>query len=168
MGIFTKDIKSMEDLLVHGLQDIYYAEQQILKALPKMIDKASNRELVTGLKNHLEETNKQVERLQKVFEKLGKQPSGTQCPAIDGIIKEADEVAGEVADKAVLDAALINAAQAAEHYEMVRYGSLIAWARQLGRNDCVSILQKTLDEEKATDRKLTTLAEGKVNLKAAG
>jgi ferritin-like metal-binding protein YciE len=167
MGLFTKDIKSMDDLLIHGLQDIYYAEQQILKALPKMIDKATNRDLVTGLTNHLEETNKQVERLQKVFAKLGKEPSGTQCPAIDGIIKEADETAGDVADKKVLDAALINAAQAAEHYEIARYGSLVAWARQLGRNDCASVLQKTLDEEKATDQKLTALAEGKVNLRAA-
>src|SRR5580765_3073281 len=105
MGIFTKDIKSMEDLLIHGLQDIYYAEQQIIKSLPKMIEKATNRDLVAGLKGHLEETNKQIERLQKVFEKLGKQPSGAQCPAIDGIIKEADETAGEIEDKAVLDAA---------------------------------------------------------------
>src|SRR5215204_4988216 len=92
MGIFTKDIKSMEDLLIRGLQDIYYTEQQIIKSLPKMIEKATNRDLVAGLKAHLEETNKQVERLQKVFEKLGKEASGTQCPAIDGIIKEADEI----------------------------------------------------------------------------
>ena len=167
MGFFTKDIKTMDDLLIHGLQDIYYAEQQILKSLPKMIEKATNRDLITGLKGHLEETNKQVERLQKVFEKLGKEASGAQCPAIDGIIKEADETAGEVEDKKVLDAALINAAQAAEHYEIARYGSLVAWAKQLGRNDCASVLQKTLDEEKATDKKLTALAEGKVNLKAA-
>src|SRR3982750_3429310 len=112
MGIFTKDIKSMEDLLIHGLQDIYYAEQQIIKSLPKMIDKATNRDLVAGLKAHLEETNKQVERLQKAFEKLGKEAGGTQCPAIDGIIKEADEITGEIEDKAVLDAAIVAAAQA--------------------------------------------------------
>ena len=92
----------MEDLQIHGLQDSYYAEQQILKSL-KMIEKATNRDLVTGLKSHLEETNKQVERLQKVFEKLGRQPSGTQCPAIDGIIKEADETAGQIADESVLN-----------------------------------------------------------------
>jgi ferritin-like metal-binding protein YciE len=112
MGLFTKDIKSMEDLLTHGLQDIYYAEQQIIKSLPKMIEKATNRDLIAGLKGHLEETNKQIERLQKAFEKLGKQPSGTQCPAIDGIIKEADETAGEIEDKAVLDAAIVASAQA--------------------------------------------------------
>jgi ferritin-like metal-binding protein YciE len=125
MGIFTKDIKSMEDLLIHGLQDIYYAEQQILKSLPKMIDKATNRDLVAGLKSHLEETNKQVQRLDKVFEKLGKPASGTKCPAIDGIIKEADETAGEIEDKAVLDAAIVANAQAVEHYEMCRYGTLM-------------------------------------------
>ena len=120
MGIFTKDIKTMDDLLLHSLQDIYYAEQQITKALPKMIEKATNRDLSAGFKAHLEETHKQIERLEKVFEKLGKSPSGTQCPAIDGIIKEGDEVAGEVEDKAVLDAALVAAAQAVEHYEMCR------------------------------------------------
>jgi ferritin-like metal-binding protein YciE len=98
---------------------------------------------------------------------IGVKAQAVECPAIDGIIEEANETAGEVGDKAVLDAALINAAQAAEHYEIVRYGSLIAWARQLGRSDAASLLQKTLDEEKATDRKLTTIAEGKVNLRAA-
>ena len=97
----------------------------------------------------------------------GAEVKAVDCPAIDGIIEEADDVVGEIADDAVLDAALINAAQAAEHYEMARYGSLIAWAKQLGRNDCASILQKTLDEEKATDKKLTSLAESKVNLRAA-
>jgi ferritin-like metal-binding protein YciE len=97
----------------------------------------------------------------------GAKVKAVDCPAIDGIIEEADKVAGEVDDKSVLDAALINAAQAAEHYEIVRYGSLIAWARHLGRNDCAYILQKTLDEEKTTDKKLTSIAEGKVNLKAA-
>ena len=97
----------------------------------------------------------------------GAEVKAVDCPAIDGIIEEADDVAGEIVDKAVLDAALINAAQAAEHYEITRYGSLIAWARQLGRNDCAGILQQTLDEEKKTDTKLTSLAEGKVNLRAA-
>ena len=167
MGIFSKDIKTMEDLLLHGLQDIYYAEQQIIKSLPDMIEKAGNRDLVNGLKAHLDETHKQVERLDKVFAKLGKQPSGTQCPAIDGIIKEANEVAGEVEDKAVLDAAIVAAAQAVEHYEMTRYGTLVAWAKQLGRNDCASLLQQNLDEEKAADTKLNKLAEGNINRKAA-
>ena len=168
MGIFTKDIKTMNDLLLHGLQDIYYAEQQITKALPKMIDKATNRDLATGLRNHLEETQKQIERLDKVFQKLGKQPSGTKCPAIDGIISEADEIAGEVEDKAVLDAALVAGAQAVEHYEMCRYGTLIAWAEALGHDEIVRFLTTNLNEEKAANTKLNTIALRKgVNAKAS-
>ena len=168
MGLFSKDIKNMNDLFLHTLQDIYYAENQIVKALPDMIEKASDPQLKQGFKSHLRETEGHVKRLDQVFRLHGAAAKGVDCPAIDGIIEEADDVASEVADKKVLDAALINAAQAAEHYEIARYGSLVAWARELGRNDCASILQKTLDEEKATDRKLTTLAEGKINLKAAG
>ena len=168
MGIFTKDIKTMDDLLLHGLQDIYYAEQQITKALPKMIDKATNRDLTSGLTNHLEETNKQIERLQKVFEKLGQQPSGTRCPAIDGIISEADEVAGEIEDKAVLDAAIVASAQAVEHYEMCRYGTLIAWAEALGHDEIVRFLTTNLNEEKAANTKLNAVALRKgVNAKAS-
>ena len=167
MGLFTKDIKTMDDLFVHQLQDIYYAEKQLVKALPKMAEKATDRQLKQGFLSHLEETKTHVQRLEQVFQMHGVEVKAVDCPAIDGIIKEADEVTGEVADKAVLDAALINAGQAAEHYEITRYGSLIAWAKQLGRDDCASILQKTLDEEKATDRKLTTLAESRINLRAA-
>jgi ferritin-like metal-binding protein YciE len=167
MGLFTKDIKTMNDLFVHQLQDIYYAEQQLTKALPKMASKATDPQLKQGFLTHLEETKEHVARLEEVFKMHGVAVKAVDCPAIDGIIEEADETAGEVADKAVLDAALINAAQAAEHYEIVRYGSLIAWAKQLGRNDCASVLAKTLEEEKATDKKLTTLAESKVNLRAA-
>ena len=168
MGLFTKDIKTMEDMFVHGLQDIYYAEQQITKALPKMIDKATNRDLAAGLKMHLDETNKQIERLDKVFQKLDKKPSGTQCPAIDGIIKEADELAGEVADKAVLDAAIVASAQAVEHYEICRYGTLIAWAEELGHDEVVRFLTTNLNEEKAANTKLNTVALRKgVNTKAS-
>lgn len=167
MGLFTRDIKTMDDLFVHQLQDIYYAEKQILKALPKMIDKASSAELKAGFEQHLTETEGQVARLERVFRMHGAEPKAVDCPAIDGIIKEANEVAGEVADKEVLDAALIASAQAVEHYEMTRYGTLVAWARQLGRDDCAAILQQTLDEERATDQKLTQLAESRVNMKAA-
>jgi ferritin-like metal-binding protein YciE len=167
MGLFTKDIKTMNDLFAHQLQDIYYAEKQLVKALPKMADKATDKQLKDGFLTHLEETKGHVTRLEQVFKSLGFEVKAVDCPAIDGIIEEAEEVAGEVSDKKVLDAALINAAQAAEHYEIVRYGSLIAWARQLGRNDAAALLQKTLDEEKMTDRKLTSLAEGQVNLRAA-
>jgi ferritin-like metal-binding protein YciE len=130
MGLFTKDIKSMDDLFVHGLQDVYYAENQIVKSLPTMIEKATNRELAAALRNHLRETENQVARLDKVFERLGHDPKGTNCPAIDGLIDEADNVAGEVEDKKVLDAAVIASAQAIEHYEISRYGTLIAWARK--------------------------------------
>jgi ferritin-like metal-binding protein YciE len=167
MGLFTKDIKTMDDLFVHQLQDIYYAEKQLVKALPKMAEKVTDQQLKQGFLTHLDEARGHVQRLEEVFQMHGAKIKAVGCPAIDGIIKEADEVAGEVADKSVLDAALINAAQAAEHYEIARYGSLIAWARQLGRNDCASVLQKTLEEEKATDKKLTALAESKVNLRAA-
>src|SRR4029434_3649326 len=169
VGLFSKDIKTMDDLLLHGLQDIYYAEQQITKALPKMIDKATNRDLSQGLKNHLEETNKQIERLNQVFKKLGKQPSGTDCPAIDGLIKEADATAGDIEDKSVLDAAIVANAQAVEHYEIARYGTLIAWAEELGHDDIVRYLNTNLNEEKAANNKLNTVALRKgVNRKAAG
>ena len=168
MGLFTKDIQSMDDLLLHGLEDIYYAENQITKALPKMIDKATNRDLSAGLRAHLEETKKQIERLNQVFKKLGKDPKGTNCPAIDGLIKEADELAGEVADKEVLDAAIIGSAQAVEHYEIARYGTLIAWAEELGHDDIVRFLNTNLNEEKAANTKLNTVAMRKgVNRKAA-
>jgi ferritin-like metal-binding protein YciE len=167
MGLFTKDIATMNDLFVHGLQDIYYAEKQILKSLPTMIEKASDPTLKQGLKSHLAETENHVKRLEQVFKMHGAQPKGVDCPAIDGIIEEAEEVAGDIADKEVLDAAIISAAQAVEHYEMTRYGTLMAWAKQLGRNDCASVLSQNLEEEKAADKKLTTIAESKVNMKAA-
>ena len=168
MGLFTKDIKTMDDLFLHGLQDIYYAEQQITKALPKMMDLATNRDLASGLKQHLEESNKQIERLDQVFKKLGKTPSGTTCPAIDGLIKESDSTAGEIADKSVLDAAIVSNAQAVEHYEIARYGTLIAWAEELGHDDIVRFLTTNLNEEKATNTKLNTIALRKgVNRKAA-
>ncbi|HUR43860.1 MAG TPA: ferritin-like domain-containing protein [Aestuariivirga sp.] len=168
MGLFSKDIKTMEDLFLHVLQDIYYAEKQIVKALPDMIEKATNRELSAGFRSHLSETEKQVKRLEQVFELIGETAKGTTCPAIDGIIKETKEIAGEVADKQVLDAALIAAAQAVEHYEITRYGTLIAWAGELGKDAVAKLLTTTLNEEKATDKKLSALAEKKVNLKAVG
>jgi ferritin-like metal-binding protein YciE len=123
MGLFNQDIETMDDLLLRGLKDVYYAENQIVKALPKLIGKATNRDLSKGLKDHLEETKYQVARLEQVFKKLGEEPQAIKCPAIDGLISEADEVAGEVADKDVLDAAIIGSAQAVEHYEIARYGN---------------------------------------------
>ena len=168
MGLFTKDIKSMEDLFLHTLQDVYYAENQIVKSLPKMIEKATNRELASGLRTHLAETEHQVSRLEQVFKALGESPKGTDCAAMDGLIKEADDVAGEVDDKKVLDAAIIGSAQAIEHYEISRYGTLIAWAEELGHDNVIRFLKANLIEEKAADKKLNALAEAKLNRKAAG
>lgn len=163
MAMFSKEIKTLDDLFVHQLQDIYYAEKQILKALPKMIKKATSPELKTGLEGHLAETEGHVKRIEEVFKLHGSKAKAVDCPAIDGILKEADEVAGEVADKEVLDAALIASGQAVEHYEMTRYGTLIAWAHQLGHDDAANLLQQTLAEERAADKKLSTIAERKVN-----
>ena len=138
MGLFSKDIKSMNDLFVHQLQDIYYAEQQLVKALPKMAEKATDPQLKQGFLTHLDETKTHVKRLEQVFQMHGAQVKAVDCPAIDGIIEEADEVTGEVDDKNVLDAALINAAQAAEHYEIARYGSRCDRAAVPRRSDCHS------------------------------
>jgi len=168
MGLFSKDIETMDDLLSHGLKDIYYAENRIVKALPSLINKATNRDLTKGLKDHLEETKQQVGRLDQVFKKLGQEPEGVKCPAIDGLISEADDLAGEVADKDVLDAAIVGAAQSVEHYEIARYGTLIAWAEALGHDDIVRLLNTNLNEEKAADKKLSSVALRKgVNRKAA-
>jgi ferritin-like metal-binding protein YciE len=166
MGLFSKDIKTLEDLFEHGLQDIYYAENQILKALPKLIDAATDPQLKKGLKDHLAETEEQVARLEQIFEMREEKPKGTKCPGINGLLAEGDELTGNVADKSVLDAAIITSAQAVEHYEMTRYGALIAWARELGRGDFADILEKTLIEEKAADQKLNTIADSRVNAKA--
>jgi ferritin-like metal-binding protein YciE len=167
MGLFTKDIKTLDDLFLHGLQDIYYAENQIVKALPKMIEKASNAALKKGFETHLAETENQVKRLEQVFDMLPAEASGKKCPAIDGILKEGDEVMGEVADDDVLNVAIVAAAQAVEHYEITRYGTLVAWAKVIKRNDVAKILTMNLNEEKATDKKLGGIAKRKINAKAA-
>ncbi len=167
MGFFSKDIQTLDDLFVHTLRDIYYAEKQIEEALPKMIDKATSPELKAGFEKHLRETRGHIERVEKVFEMHGVEAKEVDCPAIDGILEEADEVSGDVGDKEVLDAALIASAQAVEHYEMTRYGTLMAWAKQLGRDDCASVLAENLREEQATDKKLSALAETRINREAA-
>lgn len=167
MGLFSRDIESLDDLFVHTLRDIYYAEHQIVKALPGMIEKASDPRLKSGLKEHLEESRGHIERLEQVFQLHGAKAKSVDCPAIDGILEEADEVTGEAAGPEVRDAAIIAAAQAVEHYEMTRYGTLAAWADQLGRDDCASLLRETLEEEEAADEKLSAMAEAGVNRKAA-
>jgi ferritin-like metal-binding protein YciE len=166
MGWFTPDMQTMDDLFIHTLQDIYYAEHQIQKALPTMADKASDAELKKGFNMHLRQTKGHIKRLEQAFKKLKAKPQGTKCPAIDGIIDEANEIAGEIDDKMVLNAALIAAAQAVEHYEITRYGTLVAWAKLLGRGDVAKLLSMNLKEEKATDKKLNGIATRKINKKA--
>lgn len=167
MARMSQDIENMDQLFLHGLQDIYYAEKKIVSALPKMIEKASSDELRNGFETHLEETRGHVDRLERVFELCEEKPKTVQCPAIDGIIEEAEEVSGEIDDKSVMDAALASAAQSVEHYEISRYGSLVAWAKALGKDECAQLLHETLEEEKATDEKLTKLAERELNKRAA-
>jgi ferritin-like metal-binding protein YciE len=167
MGWFSSDIDNFEELFVHSLQDIYYAEHQIAKALPDMATKASDAELKKGFRTHLKQTQGHIKRLDRVFKLIESVPQGTKCPAIDGIIEEANDIAGEIDDKVVLNAALIAAAQAVEHYEITRYGTLVAWARLVGRNDVAKLLAMNLKEEKATDKKLGGIAKRKINKKAA-
>jgi ferritin-like metal-binding protein YciE len=157
----------MDDLFVHTLQDIYYAEQQITKALPKMIEKASDSQLRQAFQTHLSETEGQIRRLEQVFEQHGATKKAVRCEAIDGIISEAESIIKNVSDPDVLDAAMLASAQAVEHYEITRYGTLATWADQLGRKDCSLLLRQTLAEEKATDDQLTKLAESRVNKLAA-
>ncbi|MET0445090.1 MAG: ferritin-like domain-containing protein [Pseudorhodoplanes sp.] len=166
MGWFSEDIETMEHLFVHGLQDIYYAEHQIEKSLPDMIEKASDAELKRGFRMHLKQTKGQIKRLEQAFKKMKRTPQGTKCPAIDGILEEANDIAGDVGDKFVLNAALIAAAQAVEHYEITRYGTLTAWAKLLGHADVARLLHANLKEEKDTDKKLSGIAKRKINKKA--
>jgi ferritin-like metal-binding protein YciE len=166
MGWFSADIQTMNDLFLHTLQDIYYAEHQIEKALPNMAAKASDKELKKGFQMHLRQTKGHIKRLDQVFKKLKEKPSGVKCPAIDGIIDEANDIVSDVSDKVVLNAALIAAAQAVEHYEITRYGTLAAWARALGRSDVARLIDANLKEEKATDKKLNGIAKRKINRKA--
>jgi ferritin-like metal-binding protein YciE len=158
--------KGLEDLFLDGLKDIYYAEKKIAKALPKMAKAAESEELSAGFEKHLAETQTQVERLEQVFEILGKPARGKTCPAIDGILEEGEEIMQEYKGAPALDAGLVAAAQAVEHYEIARYGTLIAWAGQLGMTDAIDLLKATLAEEEATDEALTKLGEGGVNEKA--
>lgn len=166
MGWFSSDIHTVDDLFLHSLHDIYYAEHRIEKSLPDMVAKASDAELKKGLKAHLTQTKGHIRRLDQAFKKLKTTPEGTKCPAIDGIIEEANEIAGEIDDKMVLNAALIAAAQAVEHYEITRYGTLIALARLLGHSDVAKLLAMNLKEEKAADKKLNGIAKRKINKKA--
>jgi len=160
-------VKTMEDLFIETLKDIYYAEKHILKALPGMVKNASSKELKKALETHRQETKGQVDRLDQVFELFELSPRGKKCEAIEGIIAEAKEHMEEIEDPEVLDAGMIGSAQAVEHYEITRYGTLIAWAKQLGRADAIELLQANLKQEKHADALLTEIAEAAVNQKAA-
>jgi ferritin-like metal-binding protein YciE len=160
-------MQSLDDLFINMLKDIYYAEKQILKALPRMAKKADSEELRAAFEQHLGETEGQVERLEQVFALCDVKASGKTCPAIKGILEEGQEVMKEAQDPDVLDAGMIADAQAVEHYEIARYGTLIAWANQLGMKDAVPLLQQTLDQEYNADRTLTEIAEGSLNREAA-
>ncbi len=160
-------MKTLEDLFHATLKDIYHAEKQILKALPKMAKKSDSQELAAAFENHKTETEGQVERIEQVFEMLGKKPVAKTCEAIKGLVEEGKEVMDEAEDADTRDAGMIGAAQAIEHYEIARYGTLIAWAKQLGMKDAAKLLQQTLDEEYKADRLLSQLAEGQLNRQAA-
>jgi ferritin-like metal-binding protein YciE len=160
-------VKTMEDLFVETLKDIYYAEKHILKALPGMVKKAGAKQLKDALETHRKETEGQVDRLEQVFKLFDVSPRGKKCEAIEGIIVEAKEHMEDIEDPEVLDAGMIGSAQAVEHYEITRYGTLIAWAKQLGKDDAIELLQANLDEEKHADELLSEIAEATVNQKAA-
>lgn len=163
MGLFTKDIETLDDLFVSTLKSVYYAEHQITETLPVMRDKATSPELKRGLETHLRETENQIRRIEQVFQMHGTEPEQATCPAIDGIIKAGNGMAGDISDKQVLDAGLTAAAQLVEHYEIAQYGTLMAWAKEMGREECASVLAETLAEEKAADEKLSKLAEARLN-----
>ena len=155
--------KGLQNLFLDGLKDIYYAENKILKALPKMAEGAQSEEATSAFEKHLVETEGQVERLKQVFEIIGESAQGKECPAIDGVLEEGEEILKEYEGTPAIDAGLVAAAQAVEHYEIARYGTLVAWAGVLGLTDAADLLQETLDEELATDEALTELADGGVN-----
>ena len=159
-------MESLDELLAEELKDIYSAEKQLLRALPKMAKKASAPELKTALQEHAEMTQRQVERLEDVFEALGKPAKAKTCKAMQGLIEEANEIMGEDASPAVLDAGIIAAAQKVEHYEIASYGTVRTWARLCGQEEAANLLQETLDEESQTDERLTELAESIVNPRA--
>ncbi len=159
--------KDLNDLFLDILKDIYYAEKQIYKALPKIAKAASSDELRAALEKHQSETEVQIDRLEQIFETLGKAARGKKCDAIEGILDEGQEIMDEYADSPALDAGLLAAAQAVEHYENSRYGTLKTWAQTLGLKDAVKPLDQTLAEEKKTDDSLTKLATSAVNLAAA-
>jgi ferritin-like metal-binding protein YciE len=166
MELSIMSLKTLEDLFVEELKDLHSAEMQLVKALPKMAKAANSEKLRDGITMHLEETRGHVERIEKIFESLGKSPRGHKCKAMEGLIKEGQEMLQEDGSPEVMDAGIIAAAQRVEHYEIAAYGTVCAFANMLGQKDAEALLQKTLEEEKQTDEKLTELAESEVNAAA--
>jgi len=162
----AKQPKKLEDLFHDTLKDIYYAEKKILTALPKLAKAAQNEDLKAAFEKHAGDTEEQVARLEQVFETIDEKPQGKKCPAIDGIIDEGKEIMEDYKGSPALDAGLLSAAQAVEHYEITRYGTLVAWANELGNKEAAELLKSTLAEEEATDEALTELAEAVVNQEA--
>jgi ferritin-like metal-binding protein YciE len=159
-------VNSLDSLLLMEIKDIYSAEKQLTKALPKVAKKASSAELKSAIEEHLEETEEHVSRLEEAFKMLGEPVKSKTCVAMKGILEEADEVLSQKAAPELLDAAIIGAAQKVEHYEIASYGTIISWAKQMGRDDIGNLLGETLDEEEKTDEKLTQLAKTKINARA--
>ena len=162
----AKEPKQLDELFHDTLKDIYYAEKKILSALPKMAKAAQNEDLTAAFEKHQAETEGQISRLEQVFDLIDQKPQGKKCAAIEGILEEGQEIIKEYKGSPALDAGLVSAAQAVEHYEIARYGTLRTWAEELGLDDAVKLLQETLDEEEATDQALTELAESVVNQEA--
>jgi ferritin-like metal-binding protein YciE len=160
-------IRTMHDLFVHTLKDIFYVEKKLAAELPGMAKKANNPELRRAFEDHASQTEAHISRLEDIFDMVELQPRGEKCPALDGLLEETEDLLKDVKDPDVRDAGLLAAAQAVEHYEITRYGTLIAWCRQLGLSDAEPILEETLEEEKETDKLLTEIAESDINRKAA-
>jgi ferritin-like metal-binding protein YciE len=160
-------VKTLNDLFLETLKDLYYVEKKLVQTLPKMASKASSPELKQAMEDHLAETETHVERLEQVFQLLEQRASAKKCEALEGLLSEAEEVTGEIDDAQTLDAAIISSAQTVEHYEIARYGTLACWAAEIGNTDVAELLEQTLEEEKAADEKLSSIAEDSINQRAA-
>lgn len=168
MALFPMNVENLQQLFVEQLRDLYDGEQQITEALPKLIEKASNPQLKSALQEHLDITNRQIDRLEEIFEQLDQDAEGETCKGMKGVIKEGDDLVGKADDPAVRDASIITSAQRVEHYEIAGYGTVKTYARQLGKPELARILEEILNEEKEADQKLTQLAESiNIGAKAA-
>ena len=159
-------VQTLQDLFIETLKDLYYVEKTLVKSLPNMARKASSPDLQAAIESHIAETEAQVGRIEQIFELLGERAAAKKCEALEGLLKEADEVTQQITDRQTLDAAIIASAQTVEHYEIARYGTLACWAAEIGQAEIAQLLEQTLDEERAADDKLSMLAENSVNQQA--